>query len=107
MDEWIYFLKSGEFGSDFKAKGLEEAKRKLAVCHMEDEERAAYEGYQMSLHREASLYQSSYVVGREEGREEGREAILAVARELLRTGMAPERVEAITKLSREEIDDLP
>ncbi len=72
LDEWIYFLKNEEIKDDFKAKGLNEAKKKLDVLKMNPSEKAAYELHQKALRREASLYESTYILGKGEGRDEGK-----------------------------------
>ena len=71
LDEWIYFLKNEEIKDNFQAKGLLEAKEKLEVIKMKPAEKAAYDAHQKDLHREASLYKSTYVLGKIEGVEEG------------------------------------
>ena len=72
LDEWIYFLKNEEIKMGFSAKGLSEAKETLDVLKMAPSERQAYERYQEQLHYEASMYESTYVVGKAEGFTEGR-----------------------------------
>ncbi len=69
LDEWIYFLKNEEIKDGFKAKGLIEAKEKLDVMTLDENEKAAYDQYQKDLHHQASNYQSTYVLGRIEGEE--------------------------------------
>ncbi len=95
LDEWIYFLKNEEIKDDFKAKGLEKAKQELDILKLPEQERLAYARYQDDLHYQASMVESSYVVGmkkgekkgREKGKEEGRkERDIEIARNLLRVG---------------------
>jgi len=71
LDEWIYFLKNEQIKDDFTAKGLKQAQQILDVLKMDEQERQAYEYHQQQLHREASLYESTYVLGKMEGIEEG------------------------------------
>ncbi|MFT4929953.1 MAG: putative transposase/invertase (TIGR01784 family) [Phenylobacterium sp.] len=66
LDEWIYFLKNEEIKEHFKAKGLIEAKEKLDVLKLDDSDKAAYDKHQKELHHQASSYQSTYILGREE-----------------------------------------
>lgn len=73
LDEWIYFLKEEEIKEEFKAKGLREAKEKLDRMKLTKEENIRYERYVESLRRQQSLYDSSYLVGKEEGIEQGLE----------------------------------
>lgn len=55
LDEWIYFLKTDQIKEDFEAQGLKEAKEKLDVLKMSQEERIGYENYLEDLHLKASL----------------------------------------------------
>ncbi len=71
LDEWIYFLKHEEIKEGFKAKGLVEAKEKLDVLKLNPADKIDYDIYQKDLHRQASLYKSSYVLGQKEGIEQG------------------------------------
>ncbi len=73
LDEWIYFLKNEEIKDDFNAKGLKKAKETLDYLKMSDNERWQYEQYQTDLHHQASLYESSFVIGKLEGHKEGME----------------------------------
>ena len=72
LDQWIYFLKNEEIKDDFTAKGLHKAKETLDYLKMSDEEKLRYERHQTDLHHQASLYQSTYVIGKIRGREQGR-----------------------------------
>ncbi len=63
LDEWIYFLKNEEIKEDFKAKGLDKAKRELDILKLPKPERIAYERYRDDLHYQASMVESSYKIG--------------------------------------------
>ncbi len=54
LDEWIYFLKTGDVKEGFSAKGLDKAKKKLDVAKMIGKKRREYAAYEESLHSEAS-----------------------------------------------------
>ena len=54
LDEWIYFLKTGDVQEGFSAKGLDKAKKKLDVAKMYGKKRKEYDAYENSLHSEAS-----------------------------------------------------
>ena len=73
LDEWIYFLKNEEIKDDFNAKGLKKAKETLDYLKMSSSEKREYEQHQTNLHHQASLYESSYVIGQIEGRKKGHE----------------------------------
>jgi predicted transposase/invertase (TIGR01784 family) len=115
IDEWIYFFKNEEIKDDFKAKGIQEAKKELDIMKMPEEERRDYEEYLESLRYQASMYESSYKVGemkgRKEGREEGREKgakdkAVEIAKKALAKGNSIEFISEITGLSKEEIEKL-
>jgi predicted transposase/invertase (TIGR01784 family) len=54
LDEWVYFLKTGNVKDNFKAKGIDKAKLKLEVAKLSPRKRAAYERDTKYLHSEAS-----------------------------------------------------
>lgn len=54
LDEWIYFLKTGEIKEDFSAKGLSEAKKKLDEMNLTDEEKIVYRAYLKKMRNLAS-----------------------------------------------------
>ena len=54
LDEWIFFLKTGEVQEDFTADGLPEAKVKLDKLKLSPEERKAYEEYVERVRKLAS-----------------------------------------------------
>jgi predicted transposase/invertase (TIGR01784 family) len=65
LDEWIYFLKNEEIQECFKAKEV------LDYLKCSEAERREYEHYKESLHYQASMYESTYVVGKMDGIKEG------------------------------------
>lgn len=71
LDEWIYFLKNERIESNFNAKGIQSAAKKLDILRLNEKERSAYECYQEQLHQDASMA-LPYDVGRAEGKVEGR-----------------------------------
>jgi len=72
LDQWIYFLKNEDVKDNFKAKGLDKAKEVLDYLNYSEEEKREYEYYKESLHYQASMYESTYIVGRMEGKIEGK-----------------------------------
>ena len=124
LDEWIYFLKNEEIKDEFSARGLKEAKSKLDVMKLPQDERIAYQRYLDDLSYQASMVQSSYGIGviegrkegkkegrkegRKEGKKEGREEgeksrTEAIARALKTAGVAAEVIRETTGLSLSEI----
>ena len=106
LDEWIYFLKNEEIKDEFKAKGLQKAKKAFSILSLPEKDRLAYARYQDDLRYQASLLESNYGLGRLEGREEGKEegreeGKLVVARRLIARGMTVEEAAEIAGVSVE------
>jgi predicted transposase/invertase (TIGR01784 family) len=59
LDEWIYFLKTSAVRENFKAKGIKEAKERLDVANMDEEDAASYKSYVKDWHLESSLILSA------------------------------------------------
>jgi predicted transposase/invertase (TIGR01784 family) len=103
IDEWIYFFKNEEIKDDFKAKGLQEAKKELDIMKMSEKERWEYEEYLESLRYQASMYESSYKVGEMKG---AKDKAVEIAKKALEKGNPIEFISEITGLSKEEIEKL-
>ena len=102
LDEWVYFLKNEEIKDDFKAKGIQKAKKAFSILSLPEKDRIAYARYQDDLRHQASLIESNYGLGRLEGREEGREeGKVEVARRLLAKGMTVEEAAEVAGVSVE------
>ena len=71
LDEWVYFLKTGDIREEFTARGLAKAKELLDVMNLPEAERQAYERYKDDLHFQASMVESTYGAGMLEGKKEG------------------------------------
>ncbi|MBF0179168.1 MAG: Rpn family recombination-promoting nuclease/putative transposase [Magnetococcales bacterium] len=106
LDEWIYFLKTGEIREEFTARGLQKAKQVLDILQLPEEERRAYEFYQDERHYQASMVESTWVAGRLEGRQEGRqEEAASMLLKLIRRkfGQTPEWVTEKVKSANLEL----
>jgi predicted transposase/invertase (TIGR01784 family) len=102
LDEWVYFLKNEEIKDDFKAKGIQKAKKAFSILSLPEKDRIAYARYQDDLRHQASLIESNYGLGRLEGREEGREeGKVEVARRLFAKGMTVEEAAEVAGVSVE------
>ena len=123
LDEWIYFLKNEAIEENFTAKGLKQAQETLNVMKMTQQERLAYEYHQKELHHEASLYQSTFVLGRLEGIDEGMEkgiqqgiqqgiekgihqGVLLTAKNMKQAGIEDSIIAQVTGLSLSELEKL-
>ncbi len=104
-------MKNEDIKDGFKARGLKKAKEVLDVLRLSDEERRAYEYYIEDLRYQASMYLSSYGVGKHKGHKEGlKEGQLAekydLARKMYREGFDAALISKITGLTNQEIEDL-
>ena len=104
LDEWVYFLKNEEIKESFSAKGLLEAKEKLSVLKLAEDERSAYEAYQKDLHHQASNFESTYVLGEIRGVEKAK---VEVAINLLKSGlMSNQQIAEMTGLDLSVVEQL-
>jgi|GEM_PF-143636 len=102
LDQWIYFLKNEEVKDDFKARGLDKAKEILDYLKCSDEEKRDYEYYKESLHYQASMYESTYVVGKIDGKTEAFILLLKSRFGQLTT----EQIEKIKSLGDEKLNQV-
>lgn len=105
MEEWIYYLNTGEIPSD--ATGLEEARERLKLDSMtKDELAACYRHLDNIVILRDNIYPEREEGGAE-GREEGvRETNLSNARNLKKLGVAIDIILQATGLTKEETDSL-
>ena len=126
LDEWIYFFKNEDIKENFEAKGIKEAKKKLNIMKLKDNERKEYDVYLDDLHYQASLADTAKIElkfarrdglaegrkegikkGREEGREEGiKIEKIKIAKKLLEIGTDVKTIEAATGLTEKEINKI-
>jgi len=103
LDEWINFLKNETIPDNPKAKGLLKASQELDYLKMSKEERLIYDKHEKDRHHEASIYESTYVIGKIEGKKENS---VEIALKSLKKGLDIEMVADITGLSIEEVANL-
>jgi predicted transposase/invertase (TIGR01784 family) len=99
LDEWIYFFKNSEIKEEFTAKGLKEAKEKLAFVKMNKEEQLNYNSYLEDLHYEASINQTVNFDAQEKIAKE-------IAKSLKENGVSIEIIAKATGISKNEIEKL-
>lgn len=115
LEEWIYYLNTGEIPSDATAPGLEEARERLKLDSMTKDELAAYYRHLDNI----VILRDNIYTEREEGRAEGIEEGLNKglikgreeekrenARNLKKLGIAIDVISQATRLSKEEIEHL-
>ncbi len=115
LEQWIYFLNTGEIPDDATAPGLGEARQKLKLDHMTREELRAYYRHldNVIILRDniTTARGEGHLEGKEEGRAEGRaegiaEGIRMTARKLKDMGLSDRQIAQATGLSPEDIRNL-
>lgn len=115
LDEWMSFLKTGEIGENASAKGLREARERLRIDALPDEEKRAYYYHLESIRFENSVVVTGFAEGRVAGLAEGKAEGLAegkklqqqeIARNLRRLGLSVESISMATGLTASEIEEL-
>ena len=115
LEEWIYYLNTGNIPSDATAPGLEEARERLKLDSMTKDELSAYYRHLDNVVILRSNIQTERMEGMEEGmekglkkgREEGRlEDNRKTVRNLKKLGATVEFISQATGLSKEDIEAL-
>jgi ethanolamine ammonia-lyase large subunit len=88
LDEWVYFLKNSEINDDFKAKGLKEAKEKMRIETMPEEERNAYERFKENRRIERDVLETAIS-----------EKVREIVVNMIEQGLDDEIIAKVTKLS--------
>ena len=71
LDEWIYFLKTGEIDEHATAKGLPEAREKLRIDKLSRSEKGQYYAHMEALRYQKSVIETGWIEGHADGRAEG------------------------------------
>ena len=123
LEQWIYFLNTGDIPAEATAPGLKEAREKLRIERMSKSELAAYYHHldnvvvlrdniitargEGKIEGFAEGREEGLKKGRAEGRAEGRtEERLKNAKAMKRKGIATNMIAEITGLDEEEIEKL-
>ena len=99
LDEWINFLKNEEIQDNPKAKGLLKASQELDYLKMSKDEQMIYDKHEKNRHHEASLYESTYKIGKLEEKKE-------IALKLINANIDMETIRDATGLSSVELMNL-
>lgn len=123
IEEWAYYLNTGDVPKGAKAPGMEEVKEQLTIDRMDKSERSAYykhldnivilrdniytEREEGRLEGRAEGREEGRAEGRAEGREEGRlEERRQNAKKMKELSVPVETISQVTGLSVDEIDSL-
>lgn len=102
LEEWIYYLNTGEIPSSATAPGLEEARERLKLDSMTKDELAAYYRHLDNI----VILRDNIYTEREEGRAEGeKQKAIKVASYLKQVGSPTELIIGATGLSKEEVEN--
>ena len=103
LEEWIYYLNTGNVPEHATAPGLETVKEQLKLDRMSREELKAYYKHLDNI----VILRDNIMTERAEGRAEGRaEEKKDIARNLKSLGLTTEQIQAATGLTAEEIEGL-
>ena len=111
LEEWVYYLNTGDVPQGAKAPGMEEVKEQLTIDRMNKSERSAYYKHldNIVILRD-NIYterEEGRLEGRAEGREEGRIAERKEnARKMKRLGLPVETISKVTGLPVADIESL-
>jgi predicted transposase/invertase (TIGR01784 family) len=106
LDEWVYFLKTGQVKEEFKAKGIDKAKQKLEVAKLSPRKRAAYERDTKYLHGEASWAETQLKKEQDLKEAAKSEKAIEVAKNALELGLAISDVAKISGLTMEAVVEI-
>lgn len=107
LEEWIYYLNTGEIPQNTTAPGLEEARQRLAIDRMTKDELNAYYRYLDNI----VILRNNIFTAREEGRMEGRVEAerlkqLEIARNMKKAGINDTVIAQVTEMTEEEMKNL-
>ena len=107
LEEWIYYLNTGNVPEHATAPGLDKVKEQLKLDRMSREELNAYYKHLDNIVILRDNIMTERAEGRAEGIAEGRaETQTAIARNLKSLGLSTEQIQAATGLSAKEIEQL-
>ena len=105
LEQWIYFLNTGDIPEDADAPGLGEARKRLAIDSLTKAEKNAYDRHLDNVVILRDNITTERAEGRAEGRVEGRaEEKIEIARNLKACGVDVVTIMSATGLSAEEVE---
>ena len=107
MDDWLHVMKYDEVPQNYHSPYMSQVAEKLNILKMTPKERANYSYYQKKLHDDRDELKAAEARGREEGEARGRdEEKIAIAKNLLKAGLAIDVIADSTGLTIEQIEAL-
>lgn len=107
IEEWAYYLNTGDVPTGAKAPGMEEVKEQLTIDRMNKTERTAYFRHLDNIVILRNNIDTEREEGRMEGREEGREEErLRNAKKMKELGIPMNTIAEISGLSVEELKNI-
>ena len=103
FDEWVYFLKTSEIKDNFTAQGIDEARKKLAIMNMPNDEQRAYIRYLDKISTEASVAETLKFEAEQKIRKEEQ---IKIAKGLKKDGIPNAIIAKNTELTIQEIENL-
>jgi len=103
FDEWVYFLKTSEIKDNFTAQGIDEARKKLAVMNMPNEEQKAYQHYLDKISTESSVAETLKF---EAEQKVIKNRNIQIAKSMKKKGYKPNEISELTELTIDEIEIL-
>jgi len=103
FDEWVYFLKTSEIKDNFTAQGIDEARKKLAIMNMPNDEQRAYTRYLDKISTEASVAETLKFEAEQKIRKEEQ---IKMAKGLKKDGIPNAIIAKNTELTTQEIENL-
>ena len=106
LDEWVYFLKTGNVKDTFKAQGLDKAKQKLEVAKLSPRKRAAYERDTKHLHSDASWAETQLKKEQDLMAQGEFKKAISIVKDMKADNEPIEKIMKYSGLSKEQIEKL-
>jgi predicted transposase/invertase (TIGR01784 family) len=103
FDEWVYFLKTSEIKDNFTAQGIDEARKKLAVMNMPNDEQKAYQQFLDKISTEASVAETLKFEAEQKVRKDEK---MQIAKNLLKNKVDKQIISLTTDLTIDEIENI-
>ena len=108
LNEWIKFLKTGKIAANTSVPGLGEARERMRIDNLSDEEQRAYNRHWENVRYQRSMLLERYEEGFEKGFAEGKRKRVAldVAEKMKQAGIPLGQIVRMTGLAIEDVEGL-